>query len=249
MAYIYLLEKGPVLLVIIGFVIIHIIPKFKALSVLNSRTLISFSAGVGVAYVVINLFPYLSYSQLVLNQRFGWGDNKIFDYTIYVVLLFGFVFSYMFYKLDEKEMSKLEKNDPDTFKFIYFWSEISFYAIYNLMIGYLVATGSMKINTNLLIYFIAFGLHFLMIGCVLRYHHQDKYDRFGWVVLAASVFFGGTLGIFVKLPIYIVSLFKAFITGVMTLNVIKFELPGENEGSLKGFLTGVIIATILFLLI
>lgn len=127
--------------------------------------------------------------------------------------------------------------------------EISFYAIYNAMIGYLVASGSINANTNLLIYFIAFGLHFLMIGWMLCYHHEDKYDRLGGVVLAASVVLGGVVATFFKLPTYLVFCFKAFITGAMTLNVIKFELPGENQGSLRGFLTGVVISAFLFLLI
>lgn len=243
------IEKWSALLLIAGFTLIHLVPSYKGLSFLDKRSLISFSAGVGVSYVVINLFPYLPYSQTILNQRFGWEEGSILNNSIYIIVLIGFALSYALYKLDEKEMVELEKKDPRAFKKIYFSMELSFYAVYNAMIGYLVASGSMIASTNILIYFMAFGLHFLMIGWMLCYHHEDKYDRVGWAVLAASVLLGGVLATFLKLPTYLVVCFKAFITGAMTLNVIKFELPGENQGSLRGFIAGLVISAILFILI
>lgn len=249
MSYTILIERWPTFLVLIGFSLIHFVPNYERLSFLSKRSLISFSAGVGVSYVTLNLFPYLSYSQALLNDSFGWSVNSIFGNSVYLAVLLGFTIFYVINKYDEKEMVKLEKDDPKTFKEVIFDMEITFYALYNAMIGYLVASGSMGSNTNLLIYFIAFGLHFLLIAWVLCYHHEHKYDRVGGAVLAISIILGGVFAIFLKLPTYLVVFIKAFITGAMTLNVIKFELPGENQGSLRGFLFGVVLSAILFLLI
>jgi hypothetical protein len=211
--------------------------------------MLSFAAGVGVSYVVIHLLPQIAHSQEVLRESFGWDSDSPFKYTIYVIVLLGFVISYIVFKIDEENIQNMEKRHPESLMSLRFWSDITFFAIYNAMIGYLVLYNVYSGVFHMFIFFFAYGLHFLMNDWGLRHHYQKLYDKIGRVVLAASLFLGGVLSVFIKFPYYIVVSFEAFIAGAMILNIIKFELPADNDGSIIGFVTGITSSCILFLML
>ncbi|SEN50091.1 hypothetical protein SAMN04488134_101231 [Amphibacillus marinus] len=249
MLYLAFFNHLPSIFVIIGFILIHFISKTISFKFISARSLISFAAGVSVAYVVINLIPYLGYAQNKLNQEFDWDSTNPFSQLIYVVVLIGFVHAYVIYKLSERPLRMLGKKNPVMVSSIYFWYDLIFFAIYNIMIAYLVSSQSLPDQTNVWVYFVAFGLHFLSMDLGMRHHHQQKYRKVGWVVLATSVAFGGGLALIWLPPAYVVTLIKASITGEMLLNVLKFELPIDNHGNVKGFLAGTVCAAVLFLLV
>jgi hypothetical protein len=235
------------IIIIIGFILIHYYSKYFTMGNISVRSMSSFAAGVGIAYVIIHSLPQIAHSQDVLMEKFEWSSGAHFDYAIYVLVLLGFMIAYIMFSLDEKTIENMKGRDPDSLKSLYFWSDISFFAIYNALIGYLSVYNIFSDTTQVGIYFLAFGLHFLMIDWGLRHHHKELYDDLGRIILALSILIGGLLSIIIRLPHYIVVSFEAFISGAMILSIIKYELPTENQGSIIGFVTGAVSSGILFL--
>ncbi|WP_146623326.1 hypothetical protein [Enterococcus florum] len=237
------------LLVIAGFIFIHLSSKYFLLEKLNIHFMMSFAAGVGVSYAIIHLLPQLAYSQSVLIDQFGWDSGVRHTHSIYAIVLLGLVASHVVYKLDERNFSIVEKKDLASAELAYFWSDISFYMAYNLMIGYLVIANTFSEHFYIATYFVAFGLHFLMNDWTLSHDHGKLYNNIGRYMLSLSIFAGAVLSLVVQLPYFIVVSIEAFITGALLMNIIKFELPDGNEGSIKSFLIGTICSSVLFLFI
>lgn len=237
------------ILVIIGFIIIHLGSSFFLSKKLNAELMMSLAAGVGVSYAIIHLLPQLAYSQGVLVDQFGWDSGIRYTHAIYAIVLLGLVVSYIMYKLDERNFSVVEKSDLTSAETAYFWSDITFYSVYNIMIGYLVISNTFSDHFYILMYFVAFGLHFLMNDWSLSHHHGEIYHKMGRFVLSLSILVGAFLSIILTLPYYVVVSIEAFITGAMLMNIIKFELPDGNQGSIKVFLIGTICSSILFIFI
>lgn len=237
------------LLVIVGFVVIHLGSRYFLLEKLNAEFMMSFAAGVGVSYAIIHLLPQLAYSQSVLVSEFDWDSGIYYTHAIYAIVLLGLVVSYIMYKLDERNFSIVEKRDLTSAEIAYFWSDISFYAVYNIMIGYLVIANTFSGHFHIATYFLAFGLHFLMNDWSLSHHHGEMYFKRGRFVLSLSIVVGAVLSLLIQLPYYLVLSIEAFITGAMLMNIIKFELPDGDHGSIKSFLVGTICSSILFIFV
>jgi len=242
-------ENLPEILIILGFMLIHLNSKHFPYEPVNVKWFSSFAAGVGASYVVLDLFPYIPHSQEVLNEHFGWSSNSFYSNTIYVLILSGIIIFYALVLLDEKAIRHMRKKNSEKIEDIFFWTQIIFFAVYSLMIGYITGSGSITENTSPWIYFFAFGLHFFAIDWELHHFHKKLSDIYGNKILALSVFSGGMLAFFLNLPQYLLVSFKAFIIGAMVLNVFKYELPSEKQGSLTGFLIGSSVAAFLFLLV
>ncbi len=244
-----LLENLPEIFIILGFMIIHINSKHFPYEPVNVHWLSSFAAGVGASYVILNLFPFIPYSQSILSDHFGWGPESYYNNLIYLFILAGIIVFYSLVLLDEKALQKMKEDRSKKVRDIYFWTQIAFFALYSLLIGYLTTSGLFTENTSTFVYFIAFGLHFFVIDWELHHYHMKLNDLYGGKILALSVLVGGLLPLLVNLPDYLLVSFKSFIIGAMVLNVFKYELPSEKQGSLTGFLVGSVAAAALFIIV
>lgn len=117
------------------------------------------------------------------------------------------------------------------------------------MIGYLVIANTFSEHFYILTYFVAFSLHFLMNDWSLSHHHGEMYHKKGRFVLSLSILVGAIFSMIIQLPYYLVVSIEAFITGAMWMNIIKFELPDGNQGSIKSFLIGTVCSSILFIFV
>lgn len=235
--------------VILGFVFIHLASRFFLLTKVNVEVMMSLAAGVGVSYAILHLLPQLAYSQGVLIERFGWDEGIHSTHAIYAIVLLGLVTAHVMDKLDERNFHIVEKKDLTSAETAYFWSDVSFYAVYNVMIGYLVIANTFSERFYILTYFIAFGLHFLMNDWSLAHHHGKIYQQKGRLLLSVSILIGAFFSIVLPLPYFLVVSIEAFITGAMLMNIIKFELPDGEGGSIKAFLAATIGSGILFVFI
>jgi hypothetical protein len=68
-------------------------------------------------------------------------------------------------------------------------------------------------------------------------------------MLSLSILLGALLSILLPLPYFLLVSIEAFITGAMLMNIIKFELPDGDEGSIKAFLAATIVSGVLFVFI
>lgn len=112
---------------------------------------------------------------------------------------------------------------------------IGSFAVYNLLVGYLLLHGE---HDKPALFALAMGLHFLVNDHGLRAHHKVRYDRVGRWVLAAAVMGGWLLGRQLELSGTSALLLVAFLAGGVILNVMKEELPQERESRFGAFLGG-----------
>ncbi|WP_313510729.1 hypothetical protein [Enterococcus sp.] len=236
-------------LVIIGFILIHLTSIFLLNKKGDVQAFHSFAAGVGVAYAIIHLLPHLAYFQAVLIDEFGWSSGILYTHGIYALVLLGLVLSYIAYKIDERSFSILAKKDLASAEKAYFWSDISFHMMYNVMIGYLVIANILEAPFYVLTYFVAFGLHFLMNDWLLFHHHGARFTQIGRFLLVGSIATGAAFSMFMVLPYFVMVSVEAIITGALLMNIIKFELPEGGEGSIRIFLIGTLCSGMLFVFV
>lgn len=232
----------------IGFVLIHFFSIYLSLPQPLLRRFVSFSAGVGIAYVFIHLWPQVAHTQALAEQKIHWLEGHLLHYALYIIALMGLTVFYTMDRLIARAYETEETTNPNLIESHIFWSHIGFFTLYNAMIGYLL-THMEEMTTSLLIFFIAFALHFVTNDWGLRHHHEAVYDQYGRYILSVSIVIGFIIGVFSNFPDYFIGSVEAFVAGAMTLNVIKHELPSERDGNLEGFLLGVCSAGFLFILI
>ncbi|APX88796.1 hypothetical protein BV394_02835 [Brevirhabdus pacifica] len=236
----------PALVCALAFAAVHLatpyLTFFKAMP--RSRWL-SFAGGVAVAYVFLHLLPELSEHEATLAEG---GDGR--GIVVYALALAGLA---AFYALER--MVKLGRAAPATGEASangdrsvhgeehgddrIFWIHITSFALYNLLIGYLLLHREEGGWLSLGFYFVAMGLHFLTSDFGLNQDYPALYRSRGRWVLSLGVLGGWLLGVAVDLPEEALIGLFAFLAGGVVLNVLKEELPEERKSSLAPFLLGV----------
>lgn len=229
----------------VGFMGIHLFSKYLFVDHLPLRRFLSFAGGVGVAYVFMHLLPAVSQGQRHVAEQLGI-DSGISRYFVYLIALFGFTLFYAMEHFAVKTWSKGDDPDSPRVESRLFWFHIAFFAAYNMMIGYLIASDPYQNGFRMLLYFIALGLHFFTNDWNLRRLHEEVYDRYGRHLLAAGIFIGWLVGTISDFPEMVLVIVEAFISGAIVLNAIKEELPSGGNSNLTGFLSGLAITAFLF---
>ena len=111
-------------------------------------------------------------------------------------------------------------------------------AVYTALIGYLFLHRLAAGLEDLLLFFVAMALHFVVNDHRLREHHKDAYLRKGHWVLTAAVVLGWEVGLLTKIPEVAIAVLTAFLAGSVIMNVLKEELPEERESRFWAFALG-----------
>lgn len=235
------------LLIIIGFVIIHIFTNYiKFLDRKPRNRLMSLVSGGSIAYVFLHLVPELTHYQEVAEKAElpQWMEN--IDYITYLATLAGLALFYAINQSSEKsqEHNKRKKNMTRPSKDI-FIMEISAFAMYNMLIGYLLVELSGDYAIDYIIYFIVFSFHFIANNRILHLTHEDLYTKAGRWILAVSVFLGWLMYQLTPTSDLVIAFFSAFLTGGVVLNILNDELPDEKNNSFPSFIAGIIFITVL----
>ena len=224
---------------------------------------LSAAGGISLAYVFLHLMPELAEGQSVLMEE-GLGLGRI-EFEIYGVALIGLL---AFYGIErvvqvEDEIGR-EGGAPTSRRMEHhygFWLHLGTFAIYNLIIGYLLlhrgrhggetegghgleheggATGVAAESdlSALLTFAIAMALHFLVTDYGLREDFRGGWLRTGRWVLSGAVFAGWLLGMLVTLPEIVVLGAVALLGGGVILNVLKEELPEERKSRFGALVAG-----------
>lgn len=235
------------LIIILGFVVIHIFTNYiKFLSRKPRNRLMSLVSGGSIAYVFLHLVPELTHYQEVAEKANlpQWMEN--INYITYLATLAGLALFYAINQLSEKsqEHNKRKRNMTRPSKDI-FIMEISAFAMYNMLIGYLLVELSGDYVIDYIIYFIVFSFHFIANNRILHLTHEDLYTKAGRYVLAVSVFIGWLIYQLTPTSDLVIAFFSAFLTGGVVLNILNDELPDEKNNSFPSFMTGLIFITVL----
>jgi hypothetical protein len=180
---------------------------------------LSAAGGIAVAYVFVHLLPEVAEAHERTGER------------AFPLALAGLV---LFYAVEQHSSARR----PRAFEF-----SMTSFAVYNGLIGYLIARG----REELALFTLAMAVHFVVNDLALSEHHRETYDRVGRWLLAAAVLVGWAAGQVVELDEEMIGYAIAFIAGGVILNTIKEELPGERQARILPFLAGAAAYTVLLL--
>lgn len=211
--------------------------RLRFLSVTPRSVWLSMSGGASVAYVFVHLLPELAAAQESLEQ----SDLAFLGPSaeIYLVALAGLAAFYGLERAAEvSRRQRREQGEEDATPPGVFWLHTVSFALYNLLIGYLLLHREDPGTRSLLLFALAMGLHFLVNDHGLRHHHRRLYERVGRWILAAAVLLGWAVGLGLEIRELHVALLFAFLAGGVVLNVLKEELPAERESRFWAFAAG-----------
>jgi hypothetical protein len=155
--------------------------------------------------------------------------------SVYLVALVGLS---IFYGLERAAKISRKRSAEDRVGSRVLWLHIGSFALYNVLIGYLLLHREATGWRPLLIYFFAMALHFVTSDFGLREDQKQTYDSVGRWVTAASVLMGWALGLATTVPEITVGFLFAFLAGGVVLNVLKEELPEERRSRFWPFAAG-----------
>lgn len=214
------------------------------------RRFVSFSAGVSLAYVFIDLLPEFT----GVGQELVDGEVIALpfpEYFVYLAALAGFV---LFYGLENLvrwsggrteavgEGSGEEGGTPYRIK-------LAGMAGYAGLVLYLMTAGLREGSTEgLTAYVIAMTFHFVALRHSLRYEYPGPYHRTGQWVLASTCVGGAVLGLAATLPLSVEALLLGFLGGMLIMNTTVMEMPTEKEGRFGTFAAGAALYALLLIL-
>lgn len=205
-----------------AFALVHLLgARLDFLRSLPRSIWLSAAGGVSVAYVFVHILPDLAEHQREVEHA---GILAQIENHVWLLALVGLA---AFYGLDR--LARRRKRDEAVF-----WIHLGSFALYNLLIGYLLVGR----EGGLLFYAVAMGLHFLVNDQGLREHHGREYARSRWLLAAAPVA-GWVLAVVTDLPDLAVTALFAFLAGGIILNVLKEELPEDRESRFWAFAAGI----------
>jgi zinc transporter ZupT len=208
------------------------------IDVIPSCGWISFSGGIAVAYVFIHLLPELSSFQELIhpaaNEVLGFMDHHA-----YLLALMGLAFFYGLERSTKISRKKThEKTGDDSASTQMFWISIGSFVLYNAAIGYLLVSQSAHGHRNLILFALAIGLHFFVNDNALHEHHKHLYRRYGRWLLCIAVVSGAALGVTMQVEDAFLAVVVSFLSGGIVLNVLKEELPDEQNSNFYAFALG-----------
>jgi hypothetical protein len=224
-----------------GFVAIHLlIKRLRFIDVKPRSKWLSFSGGVAVSYIFLHALPDLAAHSTDLAERMG-SEPVVAESIIYAVALAGLA---VFYGVERQvKLSRArsrEMGTGDMPEASVLSLHVASYAVFNLLIGYLLLHREEGGAWALVLYFVAISLHFVTADFGMRKDHKSGYDRWGRWVISAAVLAGWALGLAVTLSSVVIAGLFAFIAGGIILNVLKEELPEERQSYFLPFLGGVL---------
>ena len=205
------------------------------------RRTVSLSAGVGVAYVFLELLPELSVAQEVL-RRSAEPSTLLFEkYRVYLGALTGFVFFYGAHHimaLVSKDAVEEKVWRAGNWPFLLYVSVFFFYV---WLVTYLRVNSLEEVHGSKVFYSVAMAFHFILIDYSLRREYGELYLKRVKNALAIAPILGWLVGIYVVLPVTVVIPMISFVSGGIVMNTMILEMPRENESRFLYFFLGAAI--------
>lgn len=198
---------------------------------------LSAAGGVSVAYVLMHLLPELARYQALWSA--GALDVPGLGLEVYVLALLGLIAYYgieLHTRAARRASAAVAGATPTAFAV-----SVTAYALYNLIVGYLLVAWAAAGVGELALYTLAMGLHFVVNDHGLREHHGAAYARYGRWVLALAVPGGAAVGLLQEVPVAALAALLALLGGGVILNVLKEELPADRDSRFLPFLGGAVL--------
>lgn len=212
--------------------------KIIASSKLGHNRWMSFSGGIAVSYVFVYVLPSLhEYQQKYVDE----GGGLAMETELYFVGLIGVIIFFSVHKAAERA-ERMHRTGEGSF----FWIQIGFFSVYNMLIAFLVFGTDIE-GIEAAFYGVAIGFHYMALAHDLWREDTQRYEKLGRYLLAAGIFAGWIGSTFISFSSLVLAGIFAFISGAMIFNVLKKELPEEENANLPAFLVGSLLYTALTL--
>jgi hypothetical protein len=218
--------------VVLLFAAVHIWGGFADRLAREPRsTWLSAAGGISVAYVFVHILPELAaHQQAVRSEMPANALLAAVESHVYVAALVGLV---IFYGLDA--MLRRSAQQRGVHGAGVFWIHLGVFALYNVLVGYILVHREERGVASLLLFAFAIGLHFIINDQALRTHHGQTYHDRGRWLLAAAPPAGWLLGIFTQIGGIWQAMLFALLAGSVILTVLKEELPEDRESRFWAF--------------
>lgn len=224
----------PVALAALALAAVHLLsPWLVVLDRLPRSRWLSVAGGISTAYVFVHLMPELArhQSETLEGYAFLGAETELF-----LVALLGLT---VFYGLERWARSLPTRGDcPRAMRAAAFRLHLGAFAVYNLIVGYLLPERAAQGGASLALYALAMVLHFVVNDRGLYDHHGPRYLGVGRWVLAGAAIAGAALAGLTEPPGILIAALIAFLGGGVILNVLKEELPEERESNFGAFALG-----------
>jgi hypothetical protein len=157
--------------------------------------------------------------------------------AIYFLALVGYL---IFYGLDHLRARLREGGEAGGVDAA-FKLHIGGFAAYVALMAYLLVHNLEGSTESTALFAIAITFHFLALDHSLREEHGAAYTQIGRFVLAATALLGWAVGLLCALPLYVLALLVAFISGAIIMNSLIMELPADKDGRFMPFMTGGVV--------
>ena len=185
----------------------------------TNQKLISFSAGIAIAYIILNLFPEISTFALI-------DGKKIFLYALLGFASLNLVEQYVYKGLQIKNPTSYHEN----IHIIYFF-------VYNLFIGIVLVNFALRGLTQTLLFFVPFLLYIVVEILPQKFKFKSSIAKISY---SMAPLFGALAGIiYIDFAISVFGELIAFITGTLLYIVIRESLPSNKAEKPLYFLIGV----------
>ena len=216
----------------------------------HRRKLLSFGAGVTIAYVFVHLLPELEAAREALVHNETRMALPIFAFRVYLAALIGFMAFYALGQMIAKahgpagaETTVHEENR------LHRAVHTGGFLVYVWLVGYLAVRGFEAGTTPIALYAAALGLHFLSLDFSFFREYGAWYGRKVRYAFVLAPLAGWAAGMFVEFSPFFTAALLGFISGGIILNATVSELPKENEGRPLYFLLGGAFYTVLLIVL
>jgi zinc transporter ZupT len=222
------------LVILALFSLVHlIIPRMTFIDVIPRSRWLSFAGGVALAYVFLHILP----------QFHDYGEEGSVPVLLYTVALFSFV---LFYSLEQ--LLSHRRHDPEQHPLAIFWLHVGSFALYNVLVGWLLYLETTRSYTALLLYAVAIGAHLVTTDYGLWKEHASRYILWARWILSLSLLAGWGVPLALSLSGQWTGYLFAFVAGATILNVIKEELPQNRLSFSPALIAGAALFSIVLLL-
>lgn len=239
-----------ILVTVIAFVLVHVFGGRLVFFLKSPRSVWLSAAGcVSVAYVFVHLLPELAEHQEVIGERArDAGLLGAIESHAYLIALLGLGLFYGVERFARSGGGWRSGGEKEETPLGVFWAHLGAFALYNVLIGYLLLNREETGLRGLIIYGVAMSLHFIVNDQGLRQHHGQTYQRYGRWLLAAAPVAALLLGLVTNVSALLLSALFAFLAGGVILNVLKEELPEDRGSRFSAFALGATCYSALLLL-
>ncbi len=216
----------------------------------HKRKVLSFGAGVTIAYVFVHLLPELEAAREALAHNEARMALPFSALRVYLGALIGFMFFYalgqMIARSGRPAASEAAHGEDNP---LHRWIHIGAFLVYVLLVGYLAVRSLEEGATPITLYAVALGLHFLSLDASLFHEYGSWYKRSARYAFVVAPLAGWTVGIYVEFSPFFTAALLGFISGGIILNAIAAELPKEQESRILSFLFGGTFYTVLLIIL